>query len=67
MTVLLSLAQAASRLGISRQRLHSLIQAGRIPAIRIGNGWFIETDTLDNWKPAPNGRPRKAPPAAAAD
>jgi excisionase family DNA binding protein len=39
---LITLAQAANRLGITRQRLHRLISTGRVPtAIRIGKYWLL--------------------------
>jgi excisionase family DNA binding protein len=38
---MMSIAQAAAALKMSRQRVHILIQQGRIPAKRIGRGWVV--------------------------
>jgi excisionase family DNA binding protein len=59
MTDLLTLAQAADRLGVSRQRLHALIQAGRLPAERLGHAWIIRAADLAAFTPRPPGRPPK--------
>ena len=45
-TEFISLKQAAERLGFSRQRVHQLAQAGRIPgAVQVGKGerryWIV--------------------------
>lgn len=60
---LLTVAEAAARLGLSRQRVHALIQAGRLPARRFGHAWAIaEADlALVTRRPTgyPKGRPRK--------
>ena len=43
-----SLKEAASRLGLSRQRLQQLAKSGKIPgAIRIGHYWAIPA----TWQP----------------
>jgi excisionase family DNA binding protein len=59
MTDLLTLAQAAARLGISRQRLHGLIRAGRLPAERLGNAWVLKEADLAAYTPRQPGRPKK--------
>lgn len=40
---MMSIAQAAIRLRLTRQRIHKLIQQGRIPAKRVGRGWIVIT------------------------
>jgi len=60
MSDLLSLAQAATRLGISRQRLHLLIQQGRVPALRVGAAWVLRAADLTLPEARKPGRPRKS-------
>jgi excisionase family DNA binding protein len=60
MTDLLTLAQAAHRLGVSRQRVHWLIQAGRLPAERLGHAWVIRAADLAVYAPRRPGRPKKS-------
>ena len=60
MSDLLTLAQAARRLGVSRQRLHALIQAGRLPAERLGHAWVIRAADLAVHAPRRPGRPKKS-------
>jgi excisionase family DNA binding protein len=63
MTHLLSFAQAAQRLGVSRQRVHALVKEGRIPTVQVGPYRLIEPTALTAFErlPAgyPKGRPRK--------
>jgi excisionase family DNA binding protein len=59
---LLSIAQAAEHLDISRQRVHKLIQQQRIVgAYMVGEFWVIPFEALENIKPAQTGRPKKTP------
>lgn len=46
---LISIAQAAKRLGISRQRVHVLVRQGRIKAERIGKVWAIPEKALSGF------------------
>lgn len=48
---LLTLTQAAKRLKLSRQRVHVLIRAGRIKAVRVGHAWLV-ADTDCKVRPA---------------
>ena len=43
---ILSATEAAKRLGLSRQRVHLLVQQGRIKAARIGHAWTITERAL---------------------
>lgn len=43
---LLSVAQAAKRLGVSVQRVHQRIAAGALPAQRVGSQWVIDERAL---------------------
>ena len=61
---LLSVAQAADYLEISRQRVHELIGQDRIEgAYKVGKFWVIPFEALDNIKPGitVTGRPSKSP------
>jgi len=59
--MLLTIPQAAEKLGISRQRVHVLVKTGRLKAKRFGRVWLIEPDAIHNIAPSenPTGRPRK--------
>jgi len=37
----LSVTEVAARLGVSRQRVHQLVEAGRIPATRVGHSILL--------------------------
>ena len=58
---MLSIPQAAERLGITRQRAHQLVQSGELKATQVGRAWVIEEEEvqkrLDNKK---EGRPEAA-------
>ena len=41
MTHLLTIPQAATALGVSRQAVHQWIAAGRLPAERCGRSWLV--------------------------
>ena len=69
---MLTTAQAAAALKISRQRVLALIRAGRLPAQKIGRDWMIEPKDLELVKVRPpvgypKGRPRGKKAAAAED
>ena len=44
---LVSIAEAAERLGISRSRLYELMQEGSLPTVRIGKRRLLASDALD--------------------
>lgn len=60
MDEILDTKKAAARLGISERRVRELIQAGKIPATRVGRDWAILSRSLQfvtvYGKP---GRPKK--------
>ena len=45
----LTLRESASILKISTKTLHRMIQAGRIPAFKIGNQWRILESRFTEW------------------
>jgi excisionase family DNA binding protein len=57
----LSTNDAAERLGVSRQRVLQLIEAGRLPAMKFANVYMIRTDDLKQVEDRPQGRPPKQP------
>ena len=63
---LLTVPQAAARLGLHRSRVFRLVRDGRLPAERHGRDWLIRESDLDAFaaKPRKPGRPpwRKATP-----
>lgn len=57
---LLSVKQAAERLGVSVPRVHQLIQDGRLEAQKIGRDYIISGDALaGDILERPTGRPAK--------
>ena len=63
---MLSVPEAADRLGLTRARVLVLVRAGRIKAIRVGRQWCIKESDLLAWRPLPPHRPRtrkETPPA----
>ena len=55
---MLTTAQAATILQISRSRILKLIEAGRLPAKKLGRDWLIRLDDLELVKVRRPGRPR---------
>ena len=51
--------EAAELLGVSRQRIHALIQAGRLSATKLGTDYVITLRDLQCVGERKNGRPRK--------
>jgi excisionase family DNA binding protein len=59
MPVHITAAAAASRLGLSVQRVRDLCRDGRPPAQKIGRDWIINTADLKAVAERKAGRPRK--------
>ena len=57
MAIPLTVQQAAAKLGIGRSRVQALIQAGRLPAQKIGIQYLIEPADLEKVKVRKPGRP----------
>ena len=56
---LLSVTEAAKRLGVIRQRVFQLIQTGKLPAVMVGSQYVIKESDLELVKDRPTGRPPK--------
>lgn len=56
---LLSVRQAAELLGVNRQRVQQLIEAGRLPAEKVGSYYAIRQEDLKLVKERKPGRPSK--------
>ena len=52
--------QAAEILDVGDQRVRDLIQEGRLEAEKIGQMWFVDKASVDNFEKLPVGRPRKS-------
>ena len=50
----LSVAQAAERLGITRQAVLKRIRGGRLPATRVGRAYVVPASALDTSPPEPD-------------
>jgi len=57
---LVSVPEAASRLGTTRTTIHRWIKRFGLPAIVLGNRPFVSWETVRDWpKPRPGPRPKK--------
>jgi excisionase family DNA binding protein len=56
---LISTNEAAEKLGITRQRVLQLIEAGRLPATKFANVYMIRAVDLKKVEDRPQGRPPK--------
>lgn len=54
---LLSVAQTAKLLDVTRQRVHDLIKNGQIVARKLGRYYYIEATELKRYKNQPTGKP----------
>lgn len=54
---LLSTSEAAERLGLTPGRIRQLIDAGQLPATRIGKRWALQLRDIDRFASQPPGRP----------
>lgn len=57
---LLSVAQSAKLLDVTRQRVHDLIKNGQIVARKLGRYYYIEAAELTRYKNQPTGKPYQA-------
>ena len=54
---LLSIAQTAKLLDVTRQRVHDLIKNGQIVARKLGRYYYVEADELERYQNQPTGKP----------
>jgi excisionase family DNA binding protein len=54
---LLSIAQSAETLGVTRQRVHDLIKNGQIIACKLGRYYYIQTIEVERYRNQPTGKP----------
>ena len=59
---LISVAEAAERLGVSEVRVRVLCREGRLDARRVGSVFVIDVASVERFKARPVGRPPKTPP-----
>ena len=57
---LLSVTEAAKRLGVIRQRVFQFIQTGRLPAVMVGSQYVIKESDLELVAERKTGRPPKS-------
>ncbi|WP_159621255.1 helix-turn-helix domain-containing protein [Ruania rhizosphaerae] len=62
MTQMISVSEAARRLGVSRHRIYARLRAGSVLGTRTGGTWLVDAASLS---PALRGRPLSAPMALA--
>jgi excisionase family DNA binding protein len=60
-----TLEEAAARLGLSRVRVQKLVESGRLPASRRAGAWWIDARALERRRRDPPGRGRPLSSAAA--
>ncbi len=59
-TKLLSVIEAAEKLGVSRIRVNQFIDEGRLPAQKVGRSYVIKESDLELVKDRKTGRPPKS-------
>ena len=59
---LLTVKEVASLLRVSAQTLYKMLEAGEIPAVKVGSQWRFDRDKIREWI----ANQAKAPPAARA-
>ena len=47
---MLSVEDVAAELGVHRRTVYAYINAGRLPAVRIGKGWKVHRERLEAFK-----------------
>lgn len=59
---LLSVSEAADELGVNRQKVLAFIDGGRLPAVRLGDGWWVSVSDLTRFAQVERrpGRPLSA-------
>jgi len=57
---IISTAEVARRLGVTANRVRSMIRAKRLKAIKVGHEWLIDPKDIDAVKERKVGRPRKS-------
>lgn len=57
---LLSVAEAAKKLGVTRRRVNQLIDKNKLPAQRVGRSFVIKEEDLSLVENRQPGRPAKA-------
>ena len=58
---MLTVNEAARRLGVIPRRVRQLIRSGQLPAEKVGRDWLIEESAVANYAPRPVGRPKVYP------
>jgi len=61
-TLLLTVAQAALRLGVSPARVRVWLAEGRVKGERVGRDWVVRAEGLTRPIPKPAGRKSKGTP-----
>jgi excisionase family DNA binding protein len=59
-TTLLTTSEAADRLGLTVRAVQKMIEAGRLPAQKVGRDYLIAPDALEDIPKQAAGRPPKA-------
>ena len=55
---MISVAEAAEKLGVHRTRINQMIDSGQLPALRIGRAYAVRVADLESVKERPSpGRP----------
>jgi excisionase family DNA binding protein len=64
---LLTTKEVAERLGVTVQRVHALMRAGRLPAQKMGRDYFVREQDLKLVQHRKTGRPRKSSKQRSSD
>jgi excisionase family DNA binding protein len=58
---MLTVKEAANRLGVSHSRVGALVRQGRIKATKVGPMWLIAESEVAGFVPRASGKPGHAP------
>lgn len=58
-SMIVGTSDAAKKLNLSPRRTRELIQAGRLPAKKLGREWYLDTKDIRRFRRRPPGRPKK--------
>lgn len=63
---MLSVSDAAAKLGVSRQRVRALLASGQLEGEKFGRAWVVDETSLARWMGESHhpGRPKKVPEEA---
>ena len=60
LTVCLTTATAAKKLGVGETYVRRLLKAGKLKGIQVGRMWLVDPESVGSFRPARRGRPARS-------